>query len=349
MKNCCIFFPIHGLRLGSAIGKEIRIDRVTLLAAEKIPHIRKRLGIVHPVSYYNKQHPPPYPRLFTAAATYALIRSNRDPDQKDVWRERKAVQEALWILAASLIGSKDRGRYHFSMRPYIGGKLYESVVIFEHKGPWAGGLLERMTPAEEYSLDQEWKAIMKRLFFPQLIRIVNGQVTVHPKWRQTIRQAAILAGRSYLSRTVHDAFVSSMIAIETLLARRMDKFPDVLIDRIVSLFGWLTDDELQPWSHLVKRLYSLRCSYVHDGKSGEITGLDLYYADLLLFNILTNVCENALTFRSKDDVIAFAERVRARRVLGMPLRPKGPHLHFLGRGLSRADRQRIVDVSRWAW
>ena len=48
-----------------------------------------------------------------------------------------------------------------------------------------------------------------------------------------------------------------MIGIECLLAERGDKFPDALIERVVALFGWMTNEDPAPWEMVLDRLYKL--------------------------------------------------------------------------------------------
>jgi len=57
-----------------------------------------------------------------------------------------------------------------------------------------------------------------------------------------------------------------MIALEVLLTKQRDRFPDAIIERVLAFFGWLTDENPKLWKTLVKRLYDLRCQFIHEGQ-----------------------------------------------------------------------------------
>jgi len=103
-------------------------------------------------------------------------------------------------------------------------------------------------------------------FFPRLLKILNGQVQVSRKWRYALRRASLLAGQSHFARNIWEAFLYDMIALEVLLTKKGDCFPDAIIERVVAFFGWLTDENPKLWKTLVKRLYDLRCQFIHEGQ-----------------------------------------------------------------------------------
>jgi hypothetical protein len=210
-------------------------------------------------------------------------------------------------------------------------------------------MYERVAPIQNYILDRGWKSFLSFHAFPSLLRVLNKKVEVDTTWRETIRRAAILSGRSYLAKSVHEAFVLDMIAIETLLALRGEKFPDVLVERLNAFFGWLRGDETTLWKDIISRLYRLRCSYVHDGKSGDVMFDDLFYADMLLQNLLLNICRNPRHFSSKSAVVEFTRRIAARRVLGLKVRTKEYKLSFNSPHLTPARRKSLERSTHWMW
>ena len=163
-----------------------------------------------------------------------------------------------------------------------------------------------------------WKQNAAKKHFFALQKIVDKTNHVQPKWRNSIIRAASLFGKSFLAKHMAEAFMYNMIAIETLLTNQGDKFPSSLIDRLVALFGWMTTDDPKHWENSISKLYQLRCSFVHDGIHGEIDGMDLYESDTILSNLLTNICKNTKTIKSKNDIIKLSERVAACQVLGIP-------------------------------
>jgi hypothetical protein len=172
------------------------------------------------------------------------------------------------------------------------------------------------------AIDRWWSQGAKHDHFFALQRVLKKKIEVKPQWRATLRRAAILCGQSFLARHVAEAFFCNMVAIETLVAKRSDKYPDAMIERLLALFGWLTNEDPAPWREMVERLYKLRCSYVHDGHSGDVTDTDLLDADVLLKNLLRTLCQKTNFIKSKDDLIALAQRSQASLVLNKkPRRP----------------------------
>jgi hypothetical protein len=124
-----------------------------------------------------------------------------------------------------------------------------------------------------------------------------------------------LRGKSQLRNEAH-AFLHDMIAIETLLAKRGDRFPEVIADRLIAFFGWVSHRSPAYWEKVVDRLYKLRCAYVHDAQSDQITASDLLHADTIVRNLLRNIGRNPRVFNSKDALIEFQNQIAA-RTLGM--------------------------------
>ncbi|GJM44532.1 MAG: hypothetical protein DHS20C21_13740 [Gemmatimonadota bacterium] len=131
-----------------------------------------------------------------------------------------------------------------------------------------------------------------------------------------------------------------MIAIECLLCKRGDKFSDLFPKRLTSLFGWLDEDNRDTWSKIAERLYSLRCSLVHDGLSGDITVADLLNSDAVLGNLQDNIWMNLTRFPTKDSLLRYLDEVQARHLLGMRVWRKKDNLVFHHRPIT--DRQIIL-------
>ena len=335
------FFPVFGLDIHQDIRGEIGIERVVFISARKLPYVRKRLGIPEPISHY-RQQPFRHGSFFREAKTYAWLRSRRSTEDRGVSQERAVVQDALWLLASSAHGRCERGRYDLSLSPPPANRLYETSLVFGPSSSDSYIRNERVVPIENYPLNRAWKGYLANHHFAALLRLLNGRTDCDKDWRYTIRTSAILAGRSYLSKHLYDAFILNMIAIEALLARRGEKFPQVLIDRVSAFFGWLAHDRELAWRDTIERLYKLRCSYVHDGQAGEIGLSDLDASDNLLANLLLNICRNVETFSSTDAIADFSERLDARRRLGLKLRTRQPRLQFVNRSLTPARKKRLA-------
>jgi hypothetical protein len=75
---------------------------------------------------------------------------------------------------------------------------------------------------------------------------------------------------------------------------------------------------------------------------------DIMNADMILANLLYNICALPKIFHSKQAIISLAEHVKARRVLGMrPARPK--QLHFVQQSITESERISLEHDRHWAW
>lgn len=347
-RNYTIFVPVYGLQLGRDVHGELRVERVLFVAAERVPRIRRRLGIHRPLSHYRERLSGAGDHLFSYAPTYACLASAREPDSKDLSAELRVVRESFWILASSFFYWTWRRDAALSLRADVVRGTLGDMSLFDRGADSFRVNFRRNPPYQPNATGGFWTQNTKRSHFFDLLGILRGDGQLAPQWRASLRRAAILAGQSLLARHVAEAFTCDMIAIETLLARRGDKFPDALVDRLVALFGWLTKEDIEEWKKVVSHLYQLRCSYVHDGIAGDISGMDLFEADTLLVNLLTNLCKNTAQVRCKDDIIRLTEKLRARRVLG--LKPKRPGRWTYERlSLLEHTRALIEDTEAWAW
>ena len=341
------FFPVYGLNISKDVGGELTIGRVTFVDANRIDRIHKRLGFPNPVSFYrNKSY---IKNLFKQAPVYACLKSLRAKSSRDFDKEYKAVTEAFWLLASSFFYETDRDRVTISLAPHAAFSTFDDISVFDRASDAHFMHYRRRGMVVPQSLDRDWKRISRHHFFPYVKQITNGTREVKSKlWKDSILRAATLCGQSLLARHVAEAFFNNMVAIETLLTKRGDKFPDALVNRLAALFGWMTGEEIEPWQDLIGRLYKLRCSYVHDGIRGDITGMDLFDADTLVTNLLINLGRNTSSITSKEDLLRLADNCSARRTLG--IRAKRPKtLTYQKRYLSNSQLERINDLSRWSW
>lgn len=193
--------------------------------------------------------------------------------------------------------------YNLKISRDIGGEIQIERVIFvsREKIPW----------------------IRKRIGL-YLLKILNGKldVRIDSKWKNSIRNAAIFAGKSHFSKELSTAFLYNFIAIDNLLSNPGEKYPDCLIDRLNALFGWLTDEKLEAWKPAIKRLYDLRNEMVHYGDTRRIRTEDLILSDNILYNILYNICRFINHFPKKQSLIDLSIRVNARRILGQKVRER---------------------------
>lgn len=343
-----LFFPVYGLRITEKIGGEIKVGRVTFVRADKIPRIRKRLGLRNTISYYRSKLRSSGKHLFNIAPIYAHIHSKRERGDRDYSHELDLVREAFWVVASSFFCYEWRKDAILSLRPHPNPNVFDDSSSFGPNDIDCRMTISRRGPMQPNTADSNWRHIQRDYHFFDLLKILRGDRPVKDNWRKSLVRASVLCGQSFLAKHIAEAFMNDMIAIETLICSQGDKFPDAIIDRLVAIFGWLTGENRKPWEEKVARLYQLRCSYVHDGVAGDITGMDLHNADTLIQNLLRNLCRHTATISCKPDLIKFAERIDARKTLGQnPRRPV--NIEYVQRALSSNVRKKINDVSAWSW
>ncbi len=115
-----------------------------------------------------------------------------------------------------------------------------------------------------------------------------------------------------------------MIALETLLTRRDDRYSEKLPERSESFIGWAKDWKVDDFKTKIKDIYQKRCLFAHTGQRDHINIEDILFSDDLLLNVSTNILRHPSIFGSKDKLIQFSEKVQAEHLLGLKtkLRPK---------------------------
>ncbi len=348
-KNWTLLIPIYNLEISSDIGGELRVDRVLFVSASKIPRIRKRLGLYCTVADYKHRM-----RLakslgdpFRMASTYAVLRTKRE-DDAPLTHEFSVVKEAVYLLASSQFFRVSRPNRILFGGPEFSQRIFDSFpLVCSESEQWRWSSV-RLGPVGPYRLDRNWRRYIEHHHFPNLLRLLNGQLAVKEEWRWAIRRAAALAGQSFFARNLWEAFSYNMIALETLLTEQGDKFPDAIVERVVLFLGWMTDEDPAPWQVVIERLYRLRCRFVHDGEAGDIGVMDLHNADVILGNVLRNICDQTRSVREKADILRLTEEYKARKLLGLKqVRPRG--LSFISKPLSAHDQRELEEKRHWWW
>lgn len=190
-------------------------------------------------------------------------------------------------------------------------------------------------------IDKNWKKYHSEVFFLDLLRIVNGEISLSKKWKEDIINAAILCGQSQASSDLHLAFLWNMIAIETLLTSSNDKFSQELPKRVEAFIGWTTDWEIQNFESKIKQLYEKRSAFVHSGKFSSITIPDLLFTDKILLNVFYNICKHIDIFHKKQDLIDFSKKVQAEKTLGIKPKVRPKTIMFISPNYSKRDLERM--------
>lgn len=338
-----LLFPVYNLSIADEIRNGVAVEQVRFLPARKIP---RRLKAYPAVAKFLAEVDPDH----LARANAFGILHTRKPYRDDLSPEFRRFRDAVDLLASSLFYRQHRTQRTFFGGPEFARPVSDQILLASPDPAGRGSTLRRQlvwlpTP---YIIDRAWQSHISHHFFPSLLRILNGGVRCQDRWRCALRRAALCAGRSHMARSRWEAFMYDMIAIEVLLARRGDKFPDALITRLFALFGWFTGEEVSPWADRLKRLYQLRCDFVHDADSTKLRMADVIAADMLLANLLYNFCRLTTIFRSKDDVIRLAEQHQARTLLGQPRR-KVKGMSIVQQSYSSAEMKELEKAPHWCW
>ncbi len=313
--------PTYNLSISKICNSEIRIENVTFISGKKIPYVRKHLGFKDRISVMNAWNQKNIgKKLIEDNVTYAIIKWRRLPDDS-IQKPMRLIQEAIWILASSQFSASNRGIVDYFGLPEHGVRYMHKYFLYDLSGKKSRQSFSVASPIKTFELNGEWKRLMRHHLFPEVLRIINRDVSVDGKWRKSIRKAAILSGQSILSTDLPQAFMYNMIAMETLLTQRGDKFPDAIVERLNALFSWLFERRPRYWEQIITRLYKLRCSMVHDGETGDIKTEDLLNADILVENLLANLGLATRIIQSKSSLIELSKKVAAKRYLGISYKP----------------------------
>jgi hypothetical protein len=315
--------PVGELLLMEAVAREFRIDRVTLVHRDRLPRVRKRLGLGATISQVKKTIPDW--DFFDSGLGFAVMKQSGEPE-KVTKQCLSVIREELSILALSQLGYSRRRQMSpialagENTRPYISFLAYN-----DRDRTRFGKMFMTTTPSNQVVLDEGWKDFQDNVFFTRLLSILRGKTKVAESWRCELRRAAVLIGESVGANDLLKSFVWNWVALEMLLTYHAREAQDILPKRAEALLGWATYWEPDDYEGRIRGVYKKRNDLLHRGKRDAISPKDLAFTDHLLVNLLANLVSHPKLFRSKADVIKFSERVEAERTLGIApkVRPKG--------------------------
>lgn len=329
--------PIANLRLADAVDYEFVIDRVRLVAGERLPYRRRRLGFPARISRLRELPGGFIARVVDSADTFAVLRRTGRPRELDEAALR-LIREELAILTLSQLGYAKR---HQLRPPSVSdeepGGRRSYLILNSRDGAWVqpNEMVGNVLPFE---LDATWLNIQRRLFHHNLLRILTGKHPVKRSWRYQLRQAAVLAGQSQASLDLPQAFLWNMIAIECLLTTQDDTHSKELPRRVEAFLGWADSWSEEGYEDRIRDVYRKRCLLVHDGDRGCIDVDDLFFSDDLVLNLFVNITGHVSLFRSKTDIVDFSEKLRAERLLGIKPRVRPGSLRFISRRYLERDK-----------
>lgn len=335
LRSWSFMFPVGELILTEAVGREFRIDRVTLVHKDKLPHIRKRLGLGVRVSDLKR-----IIRgwgFFDTGEAFAVVRQSGDPEEIEP-RALEMIREELSILAVSQLGYHKRNQMGLIVAPgEVPHPYITYLAVSSQDSIRFGNLLKRTAPFGQVVLDGRWKNYQDNVFFTKLLKILRGETEVEEGWRRELRRATLMIGESIGTTDLLKSFLWNWVALETLLTRQQDKVEDMLPKRAEALLGWArtyydTDTTLwhaEGYESRIRNVYRRRNALLRQGNREGITEQDVEFTDHLLLNLLSNLVSFPKLFRSKSVIISFSEKVEAENVLGIRPRVRPKDLSFV--------------------
>lgn len=308
--------PVWGLELTEVVNHEFKVDRVTFVAARKLPRIWKRLGFPVPISQLRAHRGGILDPFFGNGKTFATMRLTGVGHEQRI-RFLDFVRDELALLALSQLEYSHRsGNASPLLADGRNAESFSDLIIDTGHLNWRLAR-KRVDQFGSLRLDQSWVKWQKTFFFFDLVNILTKRVRVTSSWLRDIRNATILAGQSQATIDVPQAFLWNMIAIELLLTIQGDKCVDMLPERAQAFIGWADSWRLENYASNIQKLYEKRNLLVHQGKRDAIAKSDLLLSDTLLFNILVNLLKHPTIFSSKAALLEFSEKVQAERILGI--------------------------------
>lgn len=342
---CTIVVPVFGLCFRSRPKTEVKIGRVTFLSPNRLTRTRKRFGLYHTLSEYKAKLTSALP-LWDEADAVAVLRTRRDPSNKDNTDDFRIVSESFLVLASAIHGYSGRGKHPIALRRRAVGEPV-TISIFGNTDSTLRVNSSHIDPVHgPIDLSKRWHEHAKHSHLYALSKMCDAKLAA-PNWRLALWVASQLRGQSFLATTLAGAFLANMIAIERLIVSQNDKTELTIIDRLLAIFGWISGENPDSWRDMVHRLYQRRCSYVHEGDHEWITPTDVIDSDEILANLLSNFCRHPNWIGCKNDLIRISEEHKARMLLGLPA--KRPTTLAWSHRVGRSPEQDAVAIGLSNW
>jgi hypothetical protein len=327
--------PISGLVLTKAVQYEYTIGRVTFVDKNKLPRIRRRFRLQETLSA-TKERFAPILEVVDSASTYAVLLHTGAPKEIATTCLR-IVNEALSLLSVSQLGYARRrfGCHPVILgKPTIGTQRYAYINLHDARIGTQHSVVGKL---RDLTLDEKWKQFQRQTFFTKLHKIIEGKLHVDNGWRQDLRAAAIMVGRSLTSDDIPTSFLWNVIALERLLTVQGDAYLQALPSRLEAFLGWTGFWATQDYETRIRDVYRKRSQLVHEGNDSNISVPDVLFTDDLLLNLLINLVNHIKIFPNKQAVMDFATKVQAEKLLGIKPRVRPEGLRFRLRDYSDYD------------
>jgi hypothetical protein len=184
-----LIVPVDELYLRDAVDREFRVDRVRFVDRDKLPRVRKRLGLGIRVSELKKT--PWVKEFFERSPALAVVRGSGTQEEVE-HQGLGLVREELTLLALSHLGYSKRKQ----MGPVVpaGEVSYASMnYLLARRRDMSGSFKWRRTaPLAQMDLDGIWKNHQDYGFFTKLLKILRRETKVQGGWRKELRRASVM-------------------------------------------------------------------------------------------------------------------------------------------------------------
>lgn len=307
---------VYGIELSKSINNEFEIDGVTLISKSKLmsERVRKRLKL--PLSVKE---------LALDCPTFA-IKNEYTSKEKSIEQAREAfetlVLEISYIILATQVWINNDS---FKALLNLHGKpntAVSNVLMYNLNdiSQESRNVVKYKRPRNIFNLDSNvLSSARKHGFLSYYLNLDKSNMTRNMK--KDLRNSIIFLGRSQNSIEPYISFLNNMIAIDCLLSSDKEgKHVDSSQKKLEVFFGWTELWFTDLHKDNIKKIYGVRASMVHDGKTDEITIEHVKYTNFILGNLLHNLCKYPNIFRCKNDMDNFLAKVNAERVLGISSR-----------------------------
>lgn len=344
--NWIMIVPIQGLSLTKAINNELKVGNVIFVTRNKLPRIRKRLGIKVPISKLNEvglYNPESFKEriksFFKYSKTYAVLNFSGIPTE-NYNNNIRLIEEAINLISFSNLGHSTR---KFNSKIFINNSkdiLVNRTIVIDKK-------ILRFTLGNKslyplpLELNDRWTDFHNQFYFHKLLRIINGEIKINNKWKNSLVSVAKIVGKSLNSHDIPESFLKNVIAIEMLLVNQGEKIEKKIIERSSYLLDWCDEWKNEQIEKRIKDIYQKRCLYVHDGKHQKITKEDLIFTDDLIFNIYNNLLKNIKKINSKGKLIEFSDKYKCEKELDLKSKFQFAKFEYMRKEYEVSDIKKI--------
>lgn len=345
--NWVFITPISGLELTNYVNNEFTVNRVIFVSKDKLPRIRRRLGLPTTINDLGKivfKNDASFQQIikdfFKSSKTFAVLPYRGKPKEKKSDCIR-IINEELNILSLSQLGwSKRQFNKKIEIKTSDNRLHYRTIDVNKNNRQLSHGLKTIFNPVP-LVLDKEWVSFHQRFFFFDLIKDIRGETDISKKWRTILHRASVMIGQSQNSNDLPFCLLWNIIALEMFLTKEGEKISEKLVSRAEYFLGWNEMWVKENYGSRIKEIYSKRCDFVHNGDIKLIDIKDLIFTDDLIFNILNNLirCKNRI--QDFNDILVYSEKFEAEKLLNQKSKYQFGKFEFMRKHYTADDFKKI--------